>query len=72
MKTISVVPTNGRDYASISAARRDWDEGKDFKVADLHDQWDGKPINKADAAGAAVRVRFKNLRQVGWLQNAPK
>lgn len=66
MKYKTVVPAYGRDYKTVKAARADWAAGKDFLVADVFDQYDGKPINKQDADRLAlsVNLRFNRNTQI--------
>ncbi len=72
MRTLKVVPAYGRDYKSMQAAKDDWEAGKDFKICDISDPYDGKAINKADAYGIAILARYDKLRKVAWLQNEPQ
>lgn len=62
----TVTPAYGRDYTSAKKAVADWQAGKDFIIADIHDQYDGKPINIDDAlrAGISVMIRYKRLTQI--------
>lgn len=65
VKRITVVPAWGRDYKSKAAVQEAWDAGKDFIVQDMFSQWNGKPVNKEDAAryepDAIFTVRYARL-----------
>ena len=63
---LTIIPAYGRDYKTAAAAKADWRDGKDFVVADMFNPYDGKPINRADAesAGIKVMIRYKGLTQV--------
>ncbi len=54
----------GRDYRSAKAARADWNAGKDFIVQDFSSPWCGKPVNKEQAQGEAVMIRYAGMRKV--------
>jgi hypothetical protein len=65
---MTVLPAFGRDYSTIAAVLADWNEGKDFLVADVTNRWDGKPMNKQSAEEAGifkVGIRYaKKTKQV--------
>jgi len=65
---MTLTPAYGRDYKSAKAVLQDWNNGKDFIVADMFSPYDGKPINKQDAeredTGFSVMIRYKNLTQI--------
>ena len=55
------VPAYGREYTTAKAVKADWDNGKDFVICNMHDEYDGKPFNKADASMAghtSVQLRY--------------
>lgn len=63
MFELKVVPFHGRVYNCKEAILADWNENKDFIIADISCRWDGKPVNNQDAhrAGiACVMVRYGN------------
>ena len=64
MSHLTVTPAYGRDYKSAKAAKADWKAGKDFIIADMFNPYDGKPINKQDASGYKITIRFNQLRKV--------
>lgn len=64
MKSLTVIPAYGRDYKSGKAAKADWNANLDFIIADMFNPYDGKPINKADASGYNITIRFNQLRKV--------
>lgn len=72
MTVITVVPAYGRDYKSKAAVQADWDANKDFTICDVLSRYDGSKINKPDAHGISIRVRYDGSRKVAWLQNEPK
>ena len=63
MAAIHVVPAYGRDYTSKKALQADWDAGKDFQISDFNSRWHGAYINKEDAKGDAVVVRYNKLKK---------
>ena len=66
-RTITLIPSRGRDYTSAAQVLGHFKEGRDFIVADMSSRWDGKPCSLSDlkSAGVAVaRVRYNNLRKV--------
>jgi len=63
MKSLTVIPAYGRDYKSGKAAKADWNNDKDFIIADMFNPYDGKPINKQDSAGYKISIRFNQLRK---------
>lgn len=67
MSSITLTPARCRDYKSSLAVRIDLANNRDFIVADMSSQWDGKPCNLADLRRAGVRevrVRYQSLRKV--------
>ena len=65
---MTVIPAYGRDYKSAAAVHEAWAQGHDFIVADMHDKYDGKPVNIEDARGLTVTARYSELRKVVKLQ----
>jgi len=51
----------GRDYSSLAAAQKDWDEGKDFRTAS------GQYCSKADF-DRPMSVRYAKLKKKGTLK----
>lgn len=67
MSTIHITPARGRDYKSRMALVRDLVADKDFTVADMSSQWNGKPCNLSDLRAAGVTLvtaRYNELRKV--------
>ena len=67
----NVVPSYNRDYKGKAEILADWNESKDFTIANLHDPHDGRQINRDDAEAAnitTVQVRYMKLRKVVVLQ----
>ena len=65
--TITLIPNRGRDYPSAMRVLEHLKEGRDFIVADMSSQWDGKPCNIEDLKRAGVmhaRVRYSQQRKV--------
>ena len=58
----TVIPAYGRDYKSAAAAKKDWQDGKDFIIADLFDPYDGKPCSIRD--GLTVTIRYNKLQKI--------
>jgi len=59
---IEVEPAYGRDYTNQAAAKKDWNDGKDFR-----DTFSGRYVGKgyADANGLKVIIRYaKGLKVV--------
>ena len=64
---MTLTPAYRRDYKSKKAVLRDWNDGKDFIVADIFSPYDGKPTNKQDmerSTETEVLIRYKNLTQI--------
>ena len=57
----TVIPAYGRDYKSAAAAKKDWQDGKDFIIADLSNRYDGKPCSIRD--GLKVTIRYNKLER---------
>jgi hypothetical protein len=63
-KRITLVPAYGRDYKSKKAVLEDWNNNKDFQIADLFSGEDGRYANKQDLPDYTVNIRYKNLTQI--------
>ena len=62
---MTVVPAYGRDYRLASAAKADWEAGKDFKVCDISSPWDGKVVSKADVPKSeSVMLRYSRYTKI--------
>ena len=59
--SVNLVPAYGRDYTNPEAVKKDWDARKDFLIADIGNEWNGKYTSKEDWGGQAVRIRFNKL-----------
>jgi len=53
-------PAYGRDYKSQKAVKEDWEANKDFIIQSIGPHM-GRYINKRDAAGEKVQIRYQNL-----------
>jgi hypothetical protein len=61
----TLIPAYGRDYKSAKAAKKDWQEGKDFIIADIFNPWDGKPMSIRDAQpGENFMLRYNRLMKI--------
>ena len=67
---MTLTPAYGRDYKSKKDVLKDWEEGKDFIIADISSPWDGKPANKNDLKGKTVYIRYRKLTQIMKVDNA--
>ena len=68
--TISLIPKRGRDYISAARVLEHLKEGRDFIVADMSSEWDGKPCNINDLKRAGViraKVRYDSLRKTATI-----
>ena len=64
---ITLTPAYGRDYKSKKAVLEDWNANKDFIINHFGHPYDGKPINKQDAAAAyndTFYIRYHKLTKV--------
>jgi len=71
MRYLTLVPAYGRDYKTAKAVKEDWAIGKDFLVANIMDEHDGKPFNKQDAATIApitLNIRYKGLANIAQVK----
>ena len=66
MKSITLTPAYGRDYKNQNDVKSDFNNNKDFIIADFFNQWDGKPANKQDLKSEynQVMIRYKKLTQI--------
>ena len=63
--TLTLVPAYGRDYKSQKDVKKDWAEGKDFRISNYFYPDDGRAINRAQAKpGDVFNVRYDNLRKI--------
>jgi len=60
---LTLQPAYGRDYKSMKAVKADWDANKDFTIASIGPGM-GRYINKCDANGQAVSIRYQSDRKV--------
>ena len=63
---ITIIPAYGRDYETEAEATADWNEGKDFRIADISSRWNGSYISKrlATKYGVSVMLRYNKLERV--------
>jgi hypothetical protein len=67
MNYVTLVPAYGRDYKSKAAVQADWDANLDFTINQFGHPYDGKYINKQDAAttpGVTYNIRYSKLTKV--------
>lgn len=70
-KTITLVPTYGRDYKSKKEVQAALDADQDFQIADMSSRYDGKPANKSDLMSGGyttANIRYGKLRKVAVLK----
>lgn len=60
----TLVPAYGRDYKSKKEVLADFNADKDFIIADMMSQWDGKYVNKSQLSQGTVNIRYKRLTRV--------
>jgi len=60
---LTLQPAYGRNYTSMKAVKADWDANKDFTIASFGPSM-GRYINKQDANGQAVSIRYQSDRLV--------
>ena len=69
MKTISLVPAYGRDYKSEKEVEEAFDKGKDFRIMDISNPWDGKYASKSELTEyRQVRIRYNKLQDVMFIR----
>jgi len=64
---MNLTPAYNRDYKSAKDVLNDWNQGKDFVIADIMNPHHGAYINKQDALDGGigfVNIRYKKLRAV--------
>lgn len=61
---ITVSPAYGRDYKSIAEVKKAWAEGKDFVIETVMHPDCGRYINRSDAEGLSINVRYAKLTKV--------
>ena len=61
---ITLTPAYGRDYKSAKAVKADWDNNKDFIIADIFHPDSGRYANKADLRGECVKIRYQRLTKL--------
>lgn len=65
---MTVVPAYGRDYKSAKAACKDWNDGKDFIIADIVSPWHGRYVNRIQVPGERIVIRFSRLRRLAIVE----
>ena len=60
---LTLQPAYGRDYKSKAAVLADWNANKDFRIATFGPDM-GRYINKADANGTTVSIRYQRDTKV--------
>jgi hypothetical protein len=68
-----LIPAYGRDYKSKKEIQADLEANKDFVIADMSSQYDGKPVNLEqlqEAGERTINVRYKRLTEVTVFQVA--
>ena len=63
---MTLTPAYGRDYSSKAKAIADFNDEKDFIIADLMHAYSGKPCNRQQliASDYPIMLRYKKLTQV--------
>jgi len=62
---MTLVPAYGRDYKNRKSVKDDWNNNKDFIIADMFSGQDGRYINKADChPGERHMIRYNKLRNI--------
>jgi hypothetical protein len=64
---MTLTPAYGRDYKSKKAVLADFNDDKDFIIADISSPWDGKPCNKSsllDNGVRSVNIRYAGNRKI--------
>lgn len=68
-----LIPAYGRDYKSKKEIQADLEANKDFVIADMSSQYDGKPVNLEqlqEVGERTINVRYKRLTEVTVFQVA--
>jgi hypothetical protein len=68
MTTLTLIPAYGRDYKSKKALLADWNANKDFQIATFGPDC-GRYINKADADGLRINIRYSKLTKIAMVQS---
>jgi hypothetical protein len=63
---MTLTGASGRDYKSAKEVEKDWNDNKDFVVADIFSPWSGHYINKQDAPDTTINIRYDKNRKV-WV-----
>lgn len=67
---LTLVPAYGRDYKTADAVLQDWLAGKDFKIADVSNPWDGKPTSIRDhGPDVQLKIRYSRLSNIAFIQD---
>ena len=67
MSELILTPAYGRDYNSKEAVLADYNDGKDFIIANFNHPYSGKPMSKRDVTNETVKFRYSKLRKVMYL-----
>ncbi len=62
--TPSMIPAFGRDYETATQIIAAWEDGKDFRLADITSPYDGKMCSIRDFIGETVKLRYRRLTRV--------
>lgn len=63
MNWLEVVPAYGVDYTSQAQVKDAWNAHKDFRIVSVGSHF-GQYINKGDAEGTKLMVRYAKLQKV--------
>lgn len=64
---MTLIPAYGRDYTSKKAVLADFLADKDFLIADVHEPYYMKPVNRNQILQLNIRrvtIRYKRLRNL--------
>ena len=63
---MTLTPAYGRDYKNKKSVLEDFNSEKDFIIADITNQWSGKPVNKQqlNALDYPIYIRYNKLQKV--------
>lgn len=60
--SVIVIPAYNRDYKTATDAFADWTGGKDFKISDVSNRWNGKYCSVRDfGPEVEVKIRYNKL-----------
>lgn len=59
--SVNLVPAYGLDYKSPNEVLHAWVSGRDFKIADIGNAYNGSYTSNRDWSGQSVRIRFNRL-----------